>query len=68
MIKDLLRTLDANYDSILTKDTNGIILEDEEKQIKGSIEDYVHSIQTVAENEKWSLQKLKEQIKTTFNN
>ena len=68
MIKDLLRTLDTNYDSILTKDTNGIMLEDEEKQIKSSIEDYVHSIQTLAENEKWPLPKLKEQIKTTFNN
>jgi hypothetical protein len=68
MIKDLLRTLDENYDNILTKDTNGIMLEDEEKQIKSSIEDYVHSIQTLAENEKWTLPKLKEQIKNTFNN
>jgi hypothetical protein len=66
MIKDLLRTLDTNYDSILTKETNGIFLNDDEKQIKGAIEDYVHSIQVVAESEKWTLENLKTHINKTF--
>lgn len=68
MIKDLLRTLDANYDSILTKETNGIVLNGDEKQIKGSIEDYIHSIQTVAQEEKWTLENLKSHINKTFSN
>ena len=66
LFQDEIKKQNESYRNIMTKVKNGIILDDDEKQIKNMIEDFIAKVKTKAEEEKWPLSKVKEEITNTF--
>jgi len=68
IIRDEIRNLDSNFNNILNKDKNGIMLKSEEQKIKSSIEDYINNLlQKFKKNTPENRSEIKNELKKLYN-